>query len=218
MHELRSSSVRSTLLLAWICATCSAVIEKSTAHAAGADPHAHHKQHAGDAQREQRADIKVHDVAVLDQDNHARRFKSEVIGAKLAVVNFVYTTCTAVCPAQSASFTKLQDLLGARLGREVVLVSVSVDPITDIPARLQAYAQSRGARAGWRWVTGAKRDIDLLLSGFGAYTPDYRQHPAMVLVGDATNGKWSRYVGFPRPEQLAQRLAQLQSERQRARE
>ena len=160
-----------------------------------------------------RAEVKILDRDVVDQDGQPRKFKTDVVGERVVAMNFVFTTCQAVCPAQSLIFKKLQQMLGDDLGKDVAMISVSVDPNTDIPARLKAYAQSRGAKAGWSWITGEKHNIDAILTGVGAYTRDYTDHPAMILVGDPVTGDWTRFNGFPQPEQLAQRIKELQAAR-----
>jgi protein SCO1/2 len=149
--------------------------------------------------------VVLSDAALLDQTGRAVRMAHDVIGERIAVVNFIYTSCATVCPVSSATFAQLQQRLGATLGREVVLVSITVDPVRDTPERLREYAARYGVREGWTWLTGAKRDIDGALKGFGAYTPNFEDHPAMVLVGDASGG-WSRFFGFPSVDQLLARI------------
>jgi protein SCO1/2 len=117
-----------------------------------------------------------------------------------------------VCPVASATFQQLQGKLGTALGKEVVLVSISVDPLRDTPERMHEYAARYQARAGWTWLTGAKPDVDAVLRGFGAYTPNYEDHPAMVLVGDA--GGWTRFLGFPSVDQLLGRVQALRVARE----
>lgn len=160
-----------------------------------------------------RAEVNILDRDVVDQDGQPRKFKTDVVGERVVAMNFVFTTCQAVCPAQSLIFKKLQQMLGDDLGKDVAMISVSVDPNTDIPARLKAYAQSRGAKAGWSWITGEKHNIDAILTGVGAYTKDYTNHPAMILVGDPVTGDWTRFNGFPQPELLAKRIKELQAAR-----
>ena len=154
------------------------------------------------------AKVVVSDKALLDQTGRVVRVAQDVIGGRIAVVNFIYTTCTTVCPVSSATFSQLQDKLGPALGKEVVLVSITVDPVRDRPERLHEYAARFGAREGWAWLTGAKRDVDAVLQGFGAYTANFEDHPAMVLVGDARGG-WTRFFGFPSVEQLLERARAL---------
>ena len=168
------------------------------------DAHRHHQ----DAASSEAGTVKVFlsDGPLLDQAGRLVRLPKDVIGERIAVVNFVYTACTTVCPISSASLAQLQERLGAVVGSEVVLVSITVDPVRDTPQRLRDYAGRFGAREGWVWLTGAKRDVDAVLKGFGAYTSNFEDHPTMVLVGDARGG-WTRFFGFPSVELLLSRAA-----------
>ena len=95
---------------------------------------------------------------------------------------------------------------------------MSVDPARDTPARLKAYAakfQSKNrAKPGWVWLTGDKPVMDEVLKGVGAYTADYTQHPAQVLVGDASRGAWTRLYGFLSPERIQAKIDELLAARQ----
>jgi protein SCO1/2 len=131
------------------------------------------------------------------------------------MVDFVYTTCTTVCPVLSALFAQLQERLGSRAGGEVALVSVSVDPVRDTPARLKQYSDKFKAGSGWTWLTGQSQVVDEVLKSLGAYTPNFADHPAMVLVGDGRSGKWTRFYGFPDPDQIVAKVNELDSARAR---
>ena len=187
--------------------------------AAAHDHHAHpasHGQAGVPPVVPQGARITLADVALLDQDGRSLRLRSDAIGARIVIVNFAYTTCTTVCPVASAVLAQVQGRLGARLGRDVGLVTVSVDPLRDTPARLKAYAERVGAGPGWRWLTGAKPQVDEVLKAFGAYTANFADHPPLTLVGDARSGRWLRFYGFPTPEQLVTAVEQLSSARDKA--
>ena len=176
------------------------------------DNHDHHTQHAKGAVKTvaaQRATFKLSETPLLDQHGRTLKFKSEALGERIAVIGFVYTTCTTVCPVVSAVMAQVQDKLGARLGRDVALVTVTVDPVRDTPARLKEYGAKLGSGAGWTWLTGPKPQVDEVLKVFGAYTPNFTEHPALVLVGDAKSGKWLRFYGFPTPEQLMAAVNEL---------
>ena len=97
--------------------------------------------------------------------------------------------------------------------RDVVLVSISVDPGTDIPARLKKYAKRHGANPGWIFLTGGKRSVDRVLRGIGAYVRDYTQHAPAILVGDGRHGGWTRYYEFPNPDLVLGRLDELREVR-----
>jgi len=152
------------------------------------------------------AKVVLRGVPLVDASGKRVRLAEDVIGQRIALVNFVYTTCTTVCPVSSATFQQLQQRLGARLGKEVVLVSITVDPLRDTPQRLREYAGRYEARDGWVWLTGAKPDVDAVLKGFGAYAARFEDHPAMVLAGDAQGGPWTRFFGFPSVDELVARI------------
>ncbi|MDH3305733.1 MAG: SCO family protein [Gammaproteobacteria bacterium] len=181
-----------------------------------ADPHAKHrammnKKPDGGAGE---AFIKLHDGVLITQDGDAVHFVDDVIADRIVVMNFVYTTCTTVCPVLSAIFIQLQQRLDDRLGTDVHMVSVSVDPGRDTPERLKAYADGLKARPGWVWLTGDKSEVDNVLRGLGAYTPDFEDHPSMILVGDGRTGTWKRFFGFPGPDKILAAVEELKTARQ----
>ena len=178
------------------------------------DPHAHHKaMMSKPAEPAKTTEVELLDSVLVDQNGDEMKFVSDVIGDRIVVMDFVYTNCTTVCPVISAVFGQVQEKLGDQLGDEVVLVSVSVDPVRDTPQRLKAYAATHKARPGWIWLTGGKRTMDEVLDGLGAYTPNFENHPAMVLVGDGQTGEWSRFFGFPSPDRLVEQVNALQAAR-----
>jgi protein SCO1/2 len=157
--------------------------------------------------------VRLHDVLLLDQDGRKVRFPGDVIGDRVVVIDTFFTTCTLICPILGAIFSDLQEQLGPRLDREVRLISISVDPLTDIPPRLKKYAEQWEARPGWLFLTGEKKAVDRVLEGIGMYSPNFADHPGAFLVGDGRGGKWTRFNGFATPEQLRSRVEELLSER-----
>lgn len=181
------------------------------------DPHAHHKaMMKEEAKSAKTTDVELLDLMLTDQNGDDLKFVSDVIGDRIAVIDFIYTTCTTVCPVISAVFSQVQSKVGERLGEDVVLISVSVDPVRDTPTRLEAYAANHQAKPGWFWLTGNKRTMDRVLDGLGAYTPNFEDHPAMVLVGDGRTGNWSRFFGFPSPDRLMEQVNVLSAARSAA--
>ena len=158
-------------------------------------------------------EVELQDQELVTQHGDRVNFASDVIGDRIVVMDFVYTDCTTICPALSAVFSILQDALGDRLGREVFLVSVSVDPVRDTPQRLKAYADKHKARSGWEWLTGDPAAVDKVLHGMGAYASGAKQQPAMILVGDGRSGEWIRFFGFPGTDQLLAHVDALSARR-----
>jgi protein SCO1/2 len=187
----------------------------SGAAAADEDPHAKHrammKQESDPAA--QSADIDLRDQWLVDQNGRELKFVSDVVGDNIVVMDFVYTTCTTICPVLSALFTQVQSQLGDAVGDEVTLVSMSVDPVRDTPQRLKAYSAKHRAGEGWLWLTGEKGDVEDVLIGLGAYTPSFEDHPSMVLIGDGRTGEWKRLFGFPKPDRIVQIVNELREQR-----
>ncbi len=148
------------------------------------------------------AHLTIPDVVVLNQDGQRLRFYRDLIQGKVVAINFIYTTCTTVCPLLTATFARLQHLLGERLGTDYSLISVSVDPITDTPARLHAWGAKFRAKPGWTLVTGPKQTIDKLLKALRVFTPLIEDHAPIVLIGNDLRGAWTRTYGLTSPTQL----------------
>jgi protein SCO1/2 len=180
----------------------------------GVRAHEGHAQHQQAANAPSTVRIKLPDTTLTDQHGKTARFKSDIVSDRLVLINFVYTTCTTVCPAQSALFADLQQRLGDRVGREVSLVTITVDPVRDTPMRLKTFSAQFQAGPGWSFLTGRKQAVDEVLTSLDAYTPSFADHPAVVLVGDPRSGEWTRFFGFPGSDQLMAKVDQLKAARQ----
>lgn len=107
------------------------------------------------------------DFKLTDQDGQP--FTLSSLQGKVVVLDFIFTRCPGPCPLLSLKFAQVQKQLGERLGKEVVLVSITIDPRHDTPETLKAYAQRYQANPrGWKFLTGTTKDIMLTASAFGA--------------------------------------------------
>jgi protein SCO1/2 len=200
-----------------VCGTGLAVQEPMYQHdhqhhtmAEGEDPHAAHRAmlHQPQPITASTAQVKLPDLELLDQDGRSLKFRSDLVQNRQVVIDFIYTSCGTVCPILSSVFAQLQEELGDALGEEVLLISISVDPGTDRPERLKAYAERYQAKPGWTFLTGERQTIDQLLSALGTYAFELSEHPPSVLVGNAGKGHWTRFNGFPKPQEIHQALAE----------
>jgi protein SCO1 len=148
------------------------------------------------------AKMQIPDVELLDQDGRKVRFHTDLVKGKVVAINFIFTTCTTICPPLGATFARLQRELGARAGREVSLISISVDPATDTPERLKAWGAKFHAAEGWTFVTGPKPQVDELLRALGAATASPSDHTPTVLIGNDAAGQWTRAYGLAGPSVL----------------
>jgi cytochrome oxidase Cu insertion factor (SCO1/SenC/PrrC family) len=132
------------------------------------------------------------------------RFYTDLVRGKVVAVNFIFTTCTTVCPPLGATFARVQRELGERAGRDVHLISVSVDPVTDTPERLKAWGAKFKAGPGWTFVTGSKPQVDELLRALAASASRREDHTPTVLIGNDAAGQWTRAYGLTAPGKLIQ--------------
>jgi protein SCO1/2 len=158
-------------------------------------------------------DVDVPDVELVDQHSTRARFVSDVIGSNLAAVTFTFTNCTTICPVLDGIFIGVQEKIADDLGRDSILVSVTVDPVNDIPERLKAHADKLDADPAWRFLTGDKDTVNGLLKALEVYAPNILDHPPTVFVVDGSRGVWTRLNGFPSPDKIAQVLDQYRAER-----
>jgi cytochrome oxidase Cu insertion factor (SCO1/SenC/PrrC family) len=146
--------------------------------------------------------MSIPDVELLDQDGRKIHFYSDLIKGHTVAINFIFTTCTTICPPLGATFRRVEEQLGERATSDVRLISISVDPATDTPERMKAWGAKFHAGAGWTFVTGAKPDVDELLRALGAATASPADHTPAVLIGNDARGQWTRTYGLARPTQI----------------
>ncbi|MEO8435294.1 MAG: SCO family protein, partial [Pyrinomonadaceae bacterium] len=140
--------------------------------------------------------LRIPDASVLDQNGRRLNFYTDLVKDKTVIINFIFTTCTNICPSLTATFRGLQQDLGPRAGRDVQLISISVDPTVDVPERLKEYSQRFKAGPGWTFVTGSKSEIDGLLKALGALVTTKTDHTPMFLIGNDSAGYWTRTYGL----------------------
>jgi protein SCO1/2 len=145
-------------------------IHQAQAHSA--DEHAGHDAPATSTQ--EHAQVKFANVALLDQNGKTIRLEQDLVRDKIVVMSFIYTSCTTVCPVVSSIMGKVQKQLGSRVGSEVQLVSISIDPQRDDPKRLLDYARTFQKGPGWSWLTGSPQSINETLKGLGSFSGDMK--------------------------------------------
>ena len=195
---------RLTLLLSGpmvlVAAICGQPAHASTS--AGDSPH---RQHVAPETVRTLGDYSIPRVALVREDGKNVILSNEIDDGGPVVLSFVYTTCTTICPLTSMTLAELQARLGA--GRDRVhLVSISIDPEQDTPARLRDYAKKFGAGPQWHHYTGTVGASIASQRAFGVYRGDKMSHTPVMLVRAASNARWVRFEGFATADQL---LAEL---------
>lgn len=137
----------------------------------------------------------VPDVVLINQDGKKVRLRSLVETDKPIIVDFIFGTCTTICPILSVGFANLQQKLG-KDSEKVHLVSVSIDPENDTPKVMKEYLKRYRAKPGWDFLTGSRADIDRVMRAFDAYIPNKMSHYPLTLIRMPQEGTWVRIFGL----------------------
>jgi protein SCO1/2 len=148
--------------------------------------------------------MKIPDTELLDQNGRKIHFYTDLVKGHTVAINFIFTTCTTICPPLGATFARVQKELGDKAGRDVRLISISVDPATDTPERLKAWGEKFHAGESWTFVTGNKSEVDELLRALGASSARREDHSPTVLIGNDVHGNWTRTYGLTNTGKLVQ--------------
>ncbi len=179
--------------------------------AAGAVAAEHEHRHgavvAGQAQRSEIC-LRLPQQSLVGQDGRRVRFPEVIDDGRPVLLNFIYTTCTAICPPMSQIFSAVQTRLGADQGR-VLMVSVSIDPEQDTPARLREYGRLFGAGPQWLFLTGTARASRAVQEGFDVYRPDKMAHTPVSFLRGAPGQAWLRMDGFATADDLVAELRRM---------
>jgi len=137
----------------------------------------------------------IPDVVLINQDGKRVRLQELLKGDTPVVVDFIYATCTTICPVLSAGYLNLQNKL-AKNKITPRLISITIDPENDTPRQMKEYLQRYRAKPGWDFLTGSRADIDAVMRAFNAYIPNKMSHYPLNLVRNPKDGKWLRLFGI----------------------
>ena len=146
--------------------------------------------------------MNIPDVELLDQNGQKVHFYTDLVKGQTVVINFIFTTCTTICPPLGATFARVQKELGDKTN--VRFISISVDPVTDTPERLKAWGAKFHAADGWTFVTGDKQRIDELLNALGASSARREDHSPTILIGNDAHATWTRTYGLSNVSQIVE--------------
>src|SRR6266567_2436988 len=142
------------------------------------------------------------DTVLVDQDGKEQQFYTDLIKDKVVVIHAMFATCKDSCPRMEANFARIQKWLGPKLGTDVRLLSISIDPETDTPAVLKQYGERFDAKPGWYFLTGKKQNVELVLHKLGLYVENKQDHLNVFLIGNDRTGLWKKALGASDSEKL----------------
>jgi protein SCO1/2 len=151
------------------------------------------------------------------------RFYDDLIhGNKIVLFNFMYAQCEGICPGMTANLVRVQKLLGARVGRDIFMNSITLKPEQDKPADLKMYVEMHGVKPGWQFLTGKREDIEVLRRKLGFTDPnptfdkDISQHIGLVRFGNEAIDRWAACPALGNPEQIVKSILWMQAPNMRA--
>jgi protein SCO1/2 len=147
-------------------------------------------------------------VEVKTHDGRTLHFYDDVMKGKIVLINFFFTDCDAICPLMTENLARVQELLGPRVGTEIFMASISLQPEHDTPEVLAAYAKTYGIGPGWDLLTGKKDDIDILRHRLGFVSSDKiedadpEQHIGTVRIANEPMHRWAMSPALVNPPAL----------------
>jgi protein SCO1 len=152
---------------------------------------------------------------VQTHDGRKLRFYDDVVRGKVVVFNMMYSVCTGICPGNTANLLQVQQALGSRLGKDIFMVSMTLQPEFDTPKALQDYVNSYGIKPGWTFLTGQPKEMDVIRRKLGFFNDDPKidsdlaNHTGMVRIGNETLDRWFMMPALSSPKQIARAILQV---------
>jgi protein SCO1/2 len=191
-------SLISVLIISTCCGCFEAVAQRETNKPTAPPP-----DQSGDSTNGQSAAQKYFtDVVLVNQDSEKVRLYSDLLKGKVVIINAFFATCQGSCLPMSRNLEKVQEALGERMGKEVNIISISVDPIVDTPASLKQYATKLHAGPGWHFLTGDKNNVDFALYKLGQFVSNKEDHLNIFIIGNERTGLWKKAFGLARSDEL----------------
>jgi protein SCO1 len=153
------------------------------------------------------------DLLLTNQDGKQLRLYTDILKGNVVIINSFYSTCSSVCRVTIPVFKQLQESLGERVGKDVRLVSITVDPENDNPEVLRKYAAGVGAKPGWDFLTGDKQTVDQVLYKLGLYAEAKEDHSNVFIVGNEPTGLWKKVLGIAPPYEIRQSIESVLDDR-----
>ena len=160
-------------------------------------------------------------VILRTHENRPVRFYDDLIRNKLVVINMMYAQCTGICPGMTANLARVQKLLGDRVGRDIFMYSLTLEPAKDTPQVLKRYAEMYNVKPGWTFLTGKPSDMEQLRRKLGFVNPDpvldkdKAQHIGLVRYGNEALDRWAACPALSNPQQIAKSILWMEGAKKR---
>ena len=154
------------------------------------------------------------DVILTTHEDRKVRFYDDLVKDKIVTINFMNTRCEdGRCPLTTANLMRVQELLKARVGRDIFMYSITLAPAHDTPAVLRRYARAYGVGPGWTFLTGTPEDIELLRLRLGFMWADpvrdakKANHTGNLRDGNEPFQLWAACPALANPEWIVESIS-----------
>ncbi len=181
-------------------------------------PHGTRRESAHTRLARQQMRSNLPNILLYTQDGEPVRFYDDLVKDRIVVINFMYTKCTGKCPPTTRSLVKIQNLLRDRVGNDITILSITLDPEVDTPAVLKAYADDFGAGPGWIYLTGQFDEIDMLRHKLGVFDPDpildadKTNHAGLLTFGNERTGRWAALPALLETDEIVRAVLRITRE------
>jgi protein SCO1/2 len=152
------------------------------------------------------------EVSLLTMDGRETTLGKELDTDKPVMLNFIFTTCTTICPVLSASFNQVQHELG-EASQDVKMISISIDPTFDTPEKLRDYAARFDAGPQWQFLTGELEDVVAVEKAFNAFRGAKMNHEPLTLIRvKKEDDAWLRIDGIASANEILTEYRNLMGE------
>lgn len=154
---------------------------------------------------------------LLTHEGKEVRFYDDLIRGKVVAINMMYVSCAGRCPTATANLLRVQKMLGERVGRDVFMYSITLQPELDRPQQLKAFVERHGVGPGWLFLTGEPSDIERLRLSLGFYDvnpevdANLANHSGMVRIGNDVYQRWTMAPALAEPEQILSTINHVDS-------
>jgi protein SCO1 len=151
---------------------------------------------------------------VQTHEGKSLRFYDDLVQGKVVVFNMMYSVCTGICPGNTANLRAVQEALGQRLGKDIFMVSMTLQPQFDTPSELKAYVKRYEIGPGWTYITGKPAEMEVIRRRLGFYNSDLTldadlaNHTGMVRIGNEKLDRWFMMPALAKPAQIARAILQ----------
>jgi len=155
-------------------------------------------------------------VELFTQDEESVRFYDDLVKDRVVIVNFMYATCQKICLPIAQNLSRVHEQLGERMGRDILMLSLTIDSDVDDPAALRGYVERNGgAKDGWVYLTGDYDDIDRVRRALGVYDldpvidADKTEHSGLVTFGNDRTDQWAALPALMSSEEIVETVLRI---------